>query len=148
MTRIDFYILAESAADNRLMFTCRLADKVYNKGHRIYIHTESQDQAARLDELLWTFSAGNFLPHGVCGDSLDTNLPIHIGCANELSVPGDGADSIEVLINLAPSVPLFFSRLARVAEIVDQEADNRLKGRERFRFYRDRGYTLESHTIS
>ena len=58
----------------------------------------------------------------------------------------DGHDG-DVLINLTPAVPLFFSRFARVAEIVGQDEDSKLSARERFRFYRDRGYALESHTI-
>ena len=53
----------------------------------------------------------------------------------------------EVLINLADEVPDFFSRYARVAEIVDADAIRREKGRERFRFYRDRGYQLQTHQL-
>lgn len=145
MTRIDFYILSDTAADNRLIFTCRLADKIYAKGHRLYIHAESQQIAAQLDELLWTFSAGNFLPHALCESGADLEIPIQIGHDSE-PLPTGGHDG-DVLINLAPVVPLFFSRFARVAEIVGTEEDNKLSARERFRFYRDRGYTLESHTI-
>lgn len=144
MTRIDFYILS-AAADNRLLFTCRLADKIYTQGHRLYIHAESQNEATQLDHLLWTFSAGNFMPHGLCESGADLGLPIQIGYNSEPSRI-DGHDG-DVLINLTPAVPLFFSRFARVAEIVGSEDDNKLSARERFRFYRDRGYTLESHTI-
>ena len=53
----------------------------------------------------------------------------------------------DVLINLAPEVPNFFSRFARLAEPLDQEPGIREAGRERYRFYRDRGYPLESHQI-
>ncbi|MEW6353369.1 MAG: DNA polymerase III subunit chi [Pseudomonadota bacterium] len=146
MTRIDFYILPENAAD-RFLFTCRLADKIYNKGHRLYIHTESQDHAVQLDELLWTFSQGNFLPHGICHTCLDADLPIHIGYHAEPPMSDADVGGVNVLINLSSAVPLFFSRFARVAEIVGGDADVRQSARERFRFYRDRGYTLESHTI-
>ena len=53
----------------------------------------------------------------------------------------------EVLINLDSDVPLFFSRFERVAEILDQDPQTRQKGRERYRFYRDRGYDLNTHEI-
>jgi DNA polymerase-3 subunit chi len=144
MTRIDFYILS-AVTDNRLLFACRLIEKIYMKGQRLYIHAESQDEAVQIDTLLWTFSVGNFLPHGLCESAADSGLPIQIGCNNEPSrITGHNDD---VLINLTPVVPLFFSRFARVAEIVGHEENNKLSARERFRFYRDRGYALESHTI-
>ncbi|MEO5574092.1 MAG: DNA polymerase III subunit chi [Gammaproteobacteria bacterium] len=144
MTRIDFYILS-AVANNCQLFVCRLADKIYTQGHRLYIHAQSQQEAAQIDELLWTFSTANFLPHGLCESGADSGLPIQIGCNSE-PARIDGHDG-DVLINLTPVVPLFFSRFARVAEIVGQDEDSKLSARERFRFYRDRGYALESHTI-
>jgi DNA polymerase-3 subunit chi len=49
-----------------------------------------------------------------------------------------------VLVNLAPQVPEFFSRYERVAEVVDANAERRELSRERYRFYRDRGYKLNT----
>jgi DNA polymerase-3 subunit chi len=58
--------------------------------------------------------------------------------------PDDHAD---LLINLADEVPLFFSRFDRVAEIVSGENADRDLARDRYRFYRDRGYSLKTHKI-
>ncbi len=146
MTRIDFYLLSDAATVNRSLFTCRLADKIYTMGHRLYIHTASHEQAAELDGLLWTFSAG-FLPHDLYDAEPDANTPIQIGYSDNPSLTHSADPDKEVLINLTATVPSFFSRFSRVAEIVDQDEVNKQKARERFRFYRDRGYTLESHTI-
>jgi DNA polymerase-3 subunit chi len=44
-------------------------------------------------------------------------------------------------------VPPFFSRFHRVAELVDGDEEQRRQSRERYRFYRDRGYALENHPI-
>jgi DNA polymerase-3 subunit chi len=52
-----------------------------------------------------------------------------------------------VLINLAGSVPEFFSRYQRVAELVDGNEQRRTQGRERFRFYRDKGCELHTHQL-
>jgi DNA polymerase-3 subunit chi len=65
-----------------------------------------------------------------------------IGCGS--SPAGEGW---EVLINLAGAVPEFFSRYHRVAELVDSNGQRREQGRERFRFYRDRGYELITHQM-
>ena len=140
MTRIDFYILA-AGGDDRAPFACRLAEKAYTRGHRIYIHVADAAAAKRLDDLLWTFSDGSFLPHAVVdGGDPDPDTPVHIGFGPEPV----GQD---VLINLADETPLFFSRFERVAELVGGDEASRALARERYRFYRDRGYPLESHTI-
>jgi len=39
------------------------------------------------------------------------------------------------------------SRFERVCEPIDQDPSVRAAGRERFRFYRERGYLLDHHQI-
>jgi DNA polymerase-3 subunit chi len=141
MTRVDFYILQGDDAHTRPLFTCRLAEKAYALGHRVYIHTESATQTTHLDELLWTFKQDSFLPHAVQGAEPDAPSPILLGHAAE---PDANTD---VLINLAPEVPLFFSRFERVAELIDQQEQRKRQGRERYSFYRDRGYELQTHQL-
>jgi DNA polymerase-3 subunit chi len=143
MTRIDFYILNDDTPSGRERFACRLAEKAFTQGCRIYIHTEDAAQTGVMDQLLWTFRAGSFLPHEcVTGDKeTDEAAPIHLGYGEEPHTHDD------VLINLAREVPLFFSRFQRVAEVIDQGEEQRQLGRERFRFYRERGYPLDTHNI-
>jgi DNA polymerase-3 subunit chi len=142
MTKVDFYILEQPPGEARARFACRLAEKVWQQGNRVYIHTDGAEQSRRLDELLWTFRAGSFVPHSLDEDASADTTPIHIGHGSEPQ------HHDQVLINLAAEVPLFFSRFERVAEVVDQDEQGRREGRERFRFYRDRGYPLENHAIN
>lgn len=142
MTRVDFYILPDAEAKGRQLLACRLAEKAVGLGHQVYIHTASQAQAASLDNLLWTFRAGSFVPHGLYPGDTDEGLPVLIGHDAE---PQGKTD---VLINLAPEVPLFFSRFSRVTEVVNADEEQRRLGRERFRFYRERGYPLQSHDLA
>ncbi len=141
MTQIDFYILSDQSTHSRELLSCRLAEKVYKLGNRLYIHTATQTDANRVDDLLWTYRDGSFLPHEIHQDGQTPETPIMIGYEKE---PNSEAD---VLINLAPAVPLFFSRFERVAEIISQQAEEKTSGRERYRFYRDRGYVLKTHHI-
>lgn len=141
MTRVDFYISNATHADNDLLTACRLADKAFRQGLRIYIHTSNAEQAARLDDLLWSFRDGSFVPHAIAAENNATQ-PVIIGHATE------PADMRELLINLADDIPNFFSRFERVAEVVNGRADLRDAARERFRFYRERGYALDSHEIN
>jgi DNA polymerase-3 subunit chi len=144
MTQVDFYILEDNQRDQ---FVCRLAEKIYSQGRTVYIHTESDEQSRHIDQLLWTFREGSFIPHHYnCDPDAATteqqSSPVEIG-SGEL-----GEHHNEVLINLATEVPLIFSRFERVAEIIPQSDPARSSGRERFRFYRDRGYPLQSHNIT
>ncbi|ALP52436.1 hypothetical protein Tel_04355 [Candidatus Tenderia electrophaga] len=146
MTRIDFYIL-EAEHGNREQFACRIAEKAYRLGHGVYVHTSDARQAARLDELLWTFKQNSFIPHGIDGASPDPDAAVLIGHNGDAETSAH-AQGREVLINLDQQVPLFFSSFKRVAEVIDQHGDNKSSGRARYKFYRDRGYSLETHNIS
>jgi DNA polymerase-3 subunit chi len=143
MTRVDFYVLQSGAGRERDFFACRLAEKAWRLGHAVYVHTPSPGDTRRLDELLWTFRDGSFLPHLPLEDAAQADpggaTPVLVGHGDE---PGP---QHELLINLAEEVPLFFSRFDRVAEIVAGDAPE--GARERFRFYRDRGYELNTHKL-
>ena len=147
MTRVDFYILEADRPKSREQFACRLAEKAYRLGNSVYIHTRDQQQASELDQLLWTFNQDSFVPHAIEGDSPDPEAPVLIGHTAELTSTNHN-QTRKVLINLDQDVPLFFSSFERVAEVIDQEQDNKSSGRERYRFYRDRGYNLENHKIA
>ena len=139
MTQVDFYVLPDATPRGRAVFTCRLAEKAFGLGHRVFVHTRSEGEARELDELMWTFRDRSFLPHCLAGT--DESAAVHIGT-------GDGpAGDFHLLINLAAEVPAYFSRFERVAEVVNADATLRNQGRERFRFYKDRGYPLETHKL-
>ena len=152
MTRIDFYVLSTDSADARLRIACRIAQKAVQRRHRVFVNAADQGDANRLDDLLWTFSQGSFIPHLVAGRGLpaDGDEPVVIGVAEPDAAgdpPAEAGEHWDVMINLARDVPGFFSRFARVAEIVDDDPDRRNQGRRRYRFYRDRGYNLETHRV-
>ncbi len=146
MTRIDFYILPDQTPASRALFSCRLAEKVYRMGSSVFIHTRDAQQAEQLDKQLWTFKQNSFVPHAIEGESPDPETPVLIGY-KQAQDSAANPNSRQVLINLDTEVPLFFSTFERVAEVIDQSDEQRQKGRERFRFYRDRGYTLETHKL-
>lgn len=141
MTQVDFYILKDSTPEARSLFTCRLAEKAYKQGHQVYINTESAPQLRQLDDLLWTFRAGSFLPHAVYAGATDAEQPVLLGHAVEPDGPAD------VLVNLGSDVPPWFGRFNRVAEPVGADEAARAAARERYRFYQDRGYTLNTHRL-
>ena len=82
MTRIDFYQIESD--EDPLFFTCRLIEKVYRRGHRIYVHTGDEAGARAMDDLLWSFRPDRFIPHEVASGTEDeSRAPIRIGHDHE-----------------------------------------------------------------
>lgn len=146
MTRVDFYILPDADPAQRPLLACRLAEKACGQGLKVYVHTATEGEALHLDELLWTFRDGSFLPHAIAkgtdpASAESESVPVLVGHDHEPST------HMDVLINLDMEVPRFFGRFERVAELVDQRPEQLARSRERYRFYRERGYELNSHQL-
>ena len=139
MTRIDFYVLNSDSREARLHYACRLAHKAWSHNRKVYLHCATEEEAEQLDELLWSFRPDAFLPHALHPDQPDSNVVC--GWAD------DPAPHHDLLINLSNDTPLFFSRFNRLAEILVEHELVLSPARERFRFYRERGYPLKTHQI-
>lgn len=128
MTRIDFYQIK----GDEMEFTCRLIAKIYRLGHQIHVHTGSKDAAKQLDEKLWAWPPQAFVPHVLADEDAGFADPaqVRIGFGKE------AVKSKDVLINLAPEVPEFFSQFDRVAEVVPQDDQRRKAAREHYSFYK------------
>jgi DNA polymerase-3 subunit chi len=138
MTKVDFYILQSGSLEHT---ACKLIEKAFVQGHRIYVHAESKDQQTKIDNLLWTFRAASFIPHQLYQSDASCDSPVQLGTHDSPNVDSD------VLINLAAEIPLFFSRFQRVAELVASDEQAVTLGRRHYQFYRDRGYSLNTHKI-
>lgn len=110
-------------------------------GVRVLLHTPHQEVAEQLNQLLWSFPATAFLPHCFSHETDAATMPIVIGCDNTWP-------HSELLISLHDQCPTFFSRFDRVIEIISNEAEDAALGRERFKFYRDRGYEIRHIPLS
>jgi DNA polymerase-3 subunit chi len=139
MTRVGFYVVQASEPGQRLQVAVRLADKAFQRGHRIFINAADESEARALDQLLWTYRPASFLPHGLQGEEQSGQIAIGWG--------QEPTDHNDLLINLQAGVPAFFSRFRRVAEVVTRDAASLEQQRRAWRFYRERGYQLEKHDI-
>jgi len=134
MTRIDFH----TNVGDPLAYACRLARKAYLSGKPLVVLAEPQRLAA-FDEQLWSFQPLEFVPHCMAQSPLADDTPV------VLTSNLDEAPHHQVLVNLGAPVPVQFARFERLVEIVGSEGDELAAGRERYRFYRDRGYVIETH---
>ncbi len=138
MTRVDFYFNAPGKAE----VARKLASKTFQAGQRALVYTLASQRGQELDGLFWTAQPLSFLPHVRCGHPLARQTPVLIG--------GDPDElaSADVLINLEDETPDFFSRFARVMEIVTTDPADRERARGRLRFFRERGYAVETHDLA
>ncbi|MCH9672728.1 MAG: DNA polymerase III subunit chi [Gammaproteobacteria bacterium] len=148
MSRVDFYILEAEGDEARGHTACRLAERAWKAGNRVFLRADSARAVTWLDELLWTFRQDSFVPHACAqpttrdnSSESDTLEPVLIGLEEATQPPAD------VLINLGEDVPLRVADYARVAEIITADEGIRQQGRERFRFYRDRGCEVHTHNL-
>jgi DNA polymerase-3 subunit chi len=140
MTRVDFYLLGSGDPRSRRVTACRLIEKAFRQGHKVYLHTSSEEETRILDDLLWTFRQGSFVPHEPHpGASAET--PVLIG---HDAVPETMTD---VLVNLSPEVPAGFDRFERLAELIDQDEAVKQAGRRRYKIYQAQGHEIQTHHL-
>ncbi|MCJ7800150.1 MAG: DNA polymerase III subunit chi [Polaromonas sp.] len=138
MTEIAFHF---NVAD-KLMYGCRLLRKVYSTSARVLV-TAEPELLDELDQLLWSFSPTDFVPH--CrlgaGESGPGEAPV-ILTETLQSRAGYG-----ILVNLGRAVPIEFERFERFIEVVAQGEGDRLAARSRWKHYADRGYAMKRHDL-
>ncbi|HPU53745.1 MAG TPA: DNA polymerase III subunit chi [Burkholderiaceae bacterium] len=137
MTRIDFHF----NVPDKIQYGCRLLRKIQRAGQRAVVYAPPAALAS-LDSELWSFSPLDFIAHVPASHPLAASTPILL-----CSEPVETAHS-DVLVNLAPQMPSFFSRFERLIELVSAGDDDRAAGRERWRFYKERGYPLTSFDVT
>lgn len=145
MTRIDFYVVQDTDGLAKDLVVCRFVEKAFRHGHGIFVLTADADHSARLDEMLWTFSQGSFIPHDLYAPAEGiTDRAVATVLIGHQDPPVAHQD---ILVTLCRDVPACFSRFQRVAEFVGAGDEEKQLGRDRYRFYRDRGYPLENHAV-
>lgn len=139
MTQVDFYILPSADPAARLDFACKLTEKAWRLGHKVYLHCSDAAQRDDLDARFWRFRGEVFLPHGDAESDHDAAVVLGLG--------DDSGEHSDLLVNLDLSIPAFFKRFARVAEVVVEDPAIRLAARESFRSYREQGYPPQDHRL-
>tara|TARA_R110002095_G_scaffold157505_3_gene136643 strand:+ start:1090 stop:1521 length:432 start_codon:yes stop_codon:yes gene_type:complete len=139
MPRSDFYILATDDPQVRRRFLCRVLEKVYGLGHRVYIRAADEASAHQIDQLLWAFRADAFLPHSLIAEQLES--PIEIGYGDSLPQHRD------VFINLELEIAEAALEFTRIIEIVVQQEEVLAATRANYRRYQQQGYELHMNDM-
>ena len=145
MAQVDFYSISQPDEQDRLHFACRLTEKAMGQGLKIYIHTDNEQVAQEMDDLLWSFKPESFIPHAIVGIdnelTEDEDIPVFIGYA------GDFAGKADLLINLGRDIPAFHGSFSRIAEIVPNSEAAKSNLREHWNTYKEKGLELKHHEM-
>ncbi len=137
MAEVSFYILPTQSQQERTLFACKLIEKAYRSGCFCYVLTDTAGQSQQIDNLLWTFRAGSFIPHQLYTGDIPATEQVLIG-----SLPAP-AQWQKTVINLSSQC----ANAERVLEILDNSEATKAVGRERYRHYKEAGHTLTTHKI-
>jgi DNA polymerase III subunit chi len=135
MTEIDFHIKVPDVRS----YACRILRIAYNKGAKVVVFDDNTARLKSFDELLWTFSALDFIPHVMVGDTNESETPIVLTSDDSLVKVHD------VLLNLSDIKPHGFGSFKRLVEFVPSEGESLIAARQRYKFYKDRGYAVRTH---
>jgi len=141
VAQVDFYVLRSDRAGGAAKVACKVAEKAWQQGLRVYVHTASEGEAMHLDELLWTFRQDSFVPHSLATASGAEDEAVIIGC--DLSA-GRGR---QVLVNLCATLPTETTGFERIAEVVGNDETSRTAARTRYLAYRSHGHELKHHDL-
>ncbi len=139
MSKVNFYLLKQGQASEQYVFACRLCEKILSQNLKAYIHTDTEEQAQYLDDLLWSYRPESFLPHCVIDTDVDEDVKLIIGYAEKYQ------KNFDVLINLSQDIPAFHTEFSRIVEIIPAEENAKALGRLRWKKYKDSGLELETH---
>ena len=148
MARIDFH----SNVSDKLEYACRLTRKIWSatpvgEAVRNIVMVGEQADLRKLDELLWTFSATDFLPHCFIDDEAAPETPIVL--TDDFASPAlENIPHADVMIHLGMRMPqdvvALAARFPRIVEVVTVNETERLAGRDRYKAYRDLGHELHN----
>jgi DNA polymerase-3 subunit chi len=140
-TQVDFYTTADARPEAAARLLCRVIEKAYKQGRTLFVHTASPRRARFIDDLLWTFRDGSFVPHECMDGAQTPSTPVRIGSGN--IVRGDAT----VLVNLSEQVPLPMAGFERVVDAAPGGDPGLSAGRQRYRWYQQQPVELQHHQL-
>ncbi|PPD44884.1 MAG: DNA polymerase III subunit chi [Methylobacter sp.] len=142
MPDVSFYLLASGSAQERYVFACKLVEKAYRNGTACYVLTDHAEQSQLLDNLLWTFRAGSFVPHQI----YDGQAPEfgNVTLIGHRQAPDAWRGT---LLNLSVHCPENFQTIGRILEILDNDEATKAAGRQRYRQYQQAGIEIATHKL-
>lgn len=135
--RIGFYHLARSPLDKALP---NLLEKILAADLRAVVLTGSEERAAWVDTLLWTYADESWLPHGTARDGDALAQPVWITAVEE------NPNQAKALVLCDDVMPQSLDGFERVFDLFNgHDEDAVAHARQRWKQWKDQGYALTYH---
>lgn len=133
MTKIRFYTdVADPVALVRY-----LAEQALARQRRVTVYARDLVHADALSQALWQQPAATFMPNVLADAAHAVHTPL------VLAWQAEHIQQDDMLFNCQPEQPKFFSRFRHLFEIIGCDDAEKAAGRQRYAFYRDRGYEIQ-----
>lgn len=132
MTRVNFY----SNLQDKKTAMLGLVQTLLAKKHQITILVDDEKMADDCSKLLWHNDQTTYLMNVLATSALAEQTPVLLAWQDKPMHQDD------VLINLTQNQLTVFSRFKQLIELVSEHEQDKVLARERFAFYRDRGYEV------
>jgi len=147
MTQVVFYIMPQSLENESENLTahfiqaCSIAAFYYAQNSKVFIFTDSQQDAFSVDEYLWQFDGDSFVPHNLLGEGPRYGTPVEISW----QAP---THPRQILINLSANVPNFAINFQQIIDFVPALEPLKIAARTRYSTYKKMGLTLSTQTVT
>lgn len=133
MTRVRFY----TQVTHPPSLIASLSEKALAQQHFVTVYAHDEAHAKQISDFLWQLPAPSFIAHAMA------NEPHSKRSALQLAWQTDHIQQDDILLNCQAQQPLFFGQFKHVFEIVSTDPNDMVAGRQRYAFYRDRGYPIK-----
>ena len=144
MSQVTFYILDETPNEQlpaHFAQACSLAAFYYQQNRKVFIYTDTQEDAFMVDEYLWQFDGDSFVPHNLLGEGPNFGTPVEISWMPP-------THPRPVLINLSLQLPDFSNNFQQIIDFVPHNEQLKIAARQRYSAYKKLGHTLSTEKIT
>ena len=133
MTHVEFIKLKRP---ERARILCDLAEEFYLAGQRVLVRVQDDNQGVTLDQFLWTWKKGAFVPHVFQSGAVECHDEPVVIIATE-----ENPNGAAVLLMGVPCNLDYIRHFRHVIDFAETFDDTRLaESRERFKNYREHGF--------
>jgi DNA polymerase-3 subunit chi len=133
MAKVSFYLF-EKSNERQVQSTCRLCRKILKQPAQIWLYCEDSDLQQQLDEQLWSFDPGSFIPHGIDQEQASICISSRLPQESDWIVFNFNNQALEQI-----------DKFSHIIEIIENNESAKQLGREKFKQYRRLG--IEPRTI-
>lgn len=133
MTKIRFY----TDVANQVALVQHLVEQALSRQRQVTIYVPDRERALQLSEGLWQQSADCFFPNALADAEHVLLTPVQLAWQPEQIRQDD------LLFNCQATLPKFFSRFRHLFELIGTDEQEKVAGRQRWTFYRERGYEIQ-----